>query len=520
MAIAKASSRDRSACRGRLTTRLVAALFAATLAACGKPGVTGSVLPEPAERAGLPWKDVEVRLLRGNLMEELRRLATACRNDTLDEARQRVLESAKTEHDAGAEALRRARATLGIADPEAASPSESSSIHTCLASAEAELGEAKHRYRGLLNQSASRLAAVGVATDSPARALEQLRAVVRAKTESESRRLRDEYLSSQLDQQSNVVLAGGLATDRLCWTVQNKRDLAVQFRGPVVVYNGRPLPESVATRIWGLPAPNQPLRIPNPDSADNDVLLPGASFEACFYGLNARLPLDVVQTYGFSIDNPTRSGEWRVQWQDIQFVSTAGTDDHTGAHHPPKVISVESVFDDRIRQFQSELEEGRLIELLSRSDAARALTQAEGKLLACHAAIDREKGYQDTERVIQAIAAKQNGEFSVDVRMRPILKQLVREPSRLSKWVDEAVATVDRITVARQTHPFGEAFHFSDVAPGRYTLLAKSVNEKAKPKLWLIPIDVDGSINQDLVGATARDKTLRATIEAVLQASS
>ncbi|HVN85280.1 MAG TPA: hypothetical protein VMW17_10585 [Candidatus Binatia bacterium] len=491
-----------------MIARVAVVIFVLALTACGKPSVSGRVLPEITNRAGLPWHDVEIRLLRGNLAEQLQSIAVKYRGELADEARQRVLESAKGDEAASTEALHH----LGAAG----------SPRACLATAEADLAAARRRYDSLLSQLAPRIAALGVTTDSPASAIEQLRGLMQTKLENEARRLRDEYLRTQLQQQSGVVLATGRAMDRLCWSVQNKHDLAVQFRGPIVLYNGHPLPDPVASRIWGLPALEKPLRIPSGNRFDSDILLPGASFETCFYARGGLLPRDLLDNYGLSTDNPTRSGEWRVQWQTIDFVRSTDGENPSANNHdaPPKPIPLQKVFADRIRQFQAESEEAKLIELLSSSQGTQAVRQAEGALLACHRAIEQEKIYQDTTRVIQAIEEKRTGEFAVEVRVRPMLTQLARDPAHLSKRVDETVSMLDRLTVSRQQHAAGEAFQFTGVDPGRYTLVARSTNEQMKPKVWLIPLDVsERGTTQDLIAATSRNATLRSTLETMLQGS-
>ena len=71
--------------------------FFAWLSACAKPDISGSVLPSEAERSGLPWARVDLRLVRGTLEEQLAPLAAAHRAEVEAEAIKRVLESAKGE---------------------------------------------------------------------------------------------------------------------------------------------------------------------------------------------------------------------------------------------------------------------------------------------------------------------------------------------------------------------------------------------------------------------------------------
>ena len=509
---------DRRTRRRRRAALRVAALWFAALAACGKPGVSGRVLPAESDRTGLPWQRVEVRLIRGTLTQQLLQLAARHRQAAAEEARQRVLESAKAELGPTADALRRARAALaGHAGGGDAPNDASASVHACLPEAEARLAAATSAYRNLLTQLAPRLVAVGVPIDPPASALAQLRAVVQARNEAEARRLRDEYLQTQLVQHSDTVLAAGVGMDRLCWSVENKQDVAVRFRDPVLLFNGKPLPRTVAEQIWSLPAKDAPLRIPNRRNVDNDVLLPGEHFDTCFYARGAVLPLETVDAYGFSSASPSRGGEWHVQWQDIVLVAAPTAADGDGTPSDRKALEaapLTTVFTERLRKLDATSEESHLIDALSNSDAARTLQQANATLLACHRAIELEKTYQDAERVVQAIEGNQTSEFGVEVRLRPVVRQLERNPERLARWLAEAEATVNKGTVKRQELGIGQTFQFADVDPGPYTLLAKSTIEM-KPKLWLIPVDVERSVAQDLVGATARNLTLRETFEDV-----
>jgi hypothetical protein len=110
--------------------------------------------------------------------------------------------------------------------------------------------------------------------------------------------------------------------------------------------------------------------------------------------------------------------------------------------------------------------------------------------------------------------------MSVQVRLRPIVQRGLRDPARVAKWIVDARAALDAVTVARQEQELGTAYHFDDVEPGRYTLVATSAIETERPKLWLIPLDVSGSVAQDLVGSGALDIPLRQALEnALLRAS-
>jgi hypothetical protein len=503
-----------------MSWRVVIALVVALgLAGCGKPEVTGSVLPSEAERSGVPWLRVEVRLIRGALMDQLPQLAAQRRNEAMAVAQQRVLESAKAERDARADALHRARAAFVTNAGDGNGSPETDAGSGCLPQAEARLAAAKRDYRDSLTALLPRIAAVGVAADSPERALKQLRAAVQAKRESEARRSRDDYLRAQIVQQSGTVLTTGSKLDRLCWKVQNKRDVGVRFRGLTVLYNGRPLPDAVAQQLWRLPAKQRPLRIPNSLGADNDVLLPGAAFEACFYSRGTALAVDLLRAHGLSATTPTRSGEWRVQWDDIDLVGTpaaAGGGQVAPPRRQPEAVPLVSVFTDRLGQLDAESEESRLIAAITDSDSTRAVSQAELTLVACHRVIAAMKAYDDVERAVQAIERGDTTELAVAVRLRPVLQQLVREPNQLAKWLAEADAFVESQTVARQEQELGQVYRFVDVEPGQYTLLAKSVLEATKPKLWLIPLGVDGPVAQDLVASAARDMGLRKALENVL----
>jgi len=484
-------------------------LGACVAVGCDQSDVGGRVLPKQAQQTGLPWKRVELRLLRGNLIDELPRLAAERRQVVVAEAQRRVLEAAKAERGPKADAFQRARATLG-GDAGSVPEEQAGSLHARLAAAEARLVAARAEYDEMLLDLAPRLAAVGITRDTPARMLAQLRDVVQRQIANEARRLRDEYLSTQLVQQSGTVLAVGVGMDRLCWRAENKRDVALRFRGPIVLYNGRPLPESVADGIWSLPAKDTPLRIPNSRGVDGDLLLPGANFEACFYARGAALPLEALEPYGLASNGPTRVGEWHVQWQDITLVGDAG-DRSSGESG----LSEGMVFADRLRQFEAASEEGRLLRTLGNSTSGRTVKEAEAALLAIHQTIERQKAAQDVERVVQAIEAGKGGTFDVQVRMLPVVQQILHDPEWLEKWFGEAESFIDGRTVGRQEQNLGATYQFANLQPGRYTLLAKSTSDTAKPKLWVIPLEVTGHVARDLDADTAREMTLRKAYEDV-----
>lgn len=175
-----------------------------------------------------------------------------------------------------------------------------------------------------------------------------------------------------------------------------------------------------------------------------------------------------------------------------------------------------AVFANELRQFEAHTEEERLIDALSGSSSSRAVKQAESALVACHRAIEKERAAQQVEHVVRAIEAGKDDDFAVQARVRPILQQVLRDPARLSSWITEVDALLESRTVAQQEQELGQAYRFADVEPGQYTLLAKSAIETMRPKVWLIPLQVNGQVAQDLVAATARDVPLRKTLENVL----
>jgi hypothetical protein len=173
-----------------------------------------------------------------------------------------------------------------------------------------------------------------------------------------------------------------------------------------------------------------------------------------------------------------------------------------------------------LRQFTAQLEETALINALETSAGAGGIARARSALLACHRAIEKDKSARELERVIRAIETGRTDDMSVQVRLRPIVQRGLRDPARVAKWIVDARAALDAVTVARQEQELGTAYHFDDVEPGRYTLVATSAIETERPKLWLIPLDVSGSVAQDLVGSGALDIPLRQALEnALLRAS-
>ncbi len=487
------------------------------LAACGKPAVHGSVLPNAAERSRLLGRRVEVRLIRGELIKELSHLAARYRRDAGPRALERARALLSAEDSERADALQHARAALASMDGSAggtAAPAEgadSLSLRNCPAATEAQLAMARQDYAKLLATVAPRIAALDVQADTPAGAVPALRAAIQVKTANEQRRLRDEYLQSQLVQESRTVLAPGLGMDRLCWSGENRGDVGLRFRGVIVSFNGKSLPDAVAGQIWGLPPQDQPLRIPNGQTAKEDVLLPGAKFEACFYGRGAELSLDIANSYGLAVSSPTRGGKWRVQWRHISLVAVSPDGTQSTQEE-----ALSTVFAGQLERFKAGLEETRLIEAITRSAAARAVKQAEARLLACHRAIEAEEAYQEVERALHAIAEGHTEELAVQARLRPVLQRDLSEPKSVADWVRNSTALVDRRTIARQERELGQTFEFSGLAPGDYTLLAESKPGGSRPKLWVLPIQVEEPVERDLEMATARDMTLAKMLEDIL----
>lgn len=481
---------------------MVISLLGATLLTGCRPTVTGVILPDAAERNGLPWQRVELKLVHGHVMEQLTRLATKYRDEVVSQARQRVLQALQTERAARAAAAQKARADL----PGIANDPSTTSVRTCLPKAEQQLAEARHNYQELLAKLTPRLEALGAPTDSPTESLEYLRQALHTKVDAEATRLRDDYLRAEIVQHSGTVLAGGTGMDRLCWSADNKRDAAVQFRGAVVLYNGKVLPDTLAEQIWRLPAKDRPLRIPGTQGAALDVLQPGAQFEACFFAIGALLPQETVQAYGMS-NPPSRSGEWRVQWKDILFVDAAG---NVGNAPLPKV------FADRLRPWIAQSEESQLIETLTNSEQTRSVSRSETELLACHRAIEQEIAQREVEQAVTAIEAGRDGDTAGDIRMRPVLLELARDPARVTKWNIEALGVINTNTQATLEKSVGAKYTFKDVEPGEYTLLAKPTLDTKKPKLWMINLDVQTGVTRDLVMADARDSSLRTATENIL----
>ena len=487
------------------------------LAACGKPAVRGRVLPATSERIGLPWRRVEVRLLSGQLVKQLSQLAAQYRRDAVPRARERARASLTAEHTTRADALQQARAALasmhgsGDGAAAAANGGDTTSLQPCFSAAEAQLALARRNYDNLLTSIAPRMAALGVTAHTPAHALPVLQTGVQGKIAGEQRRLRAEYLHSQLVQRSWAVLAPGLGMDHLCWKGENKHDIGLQFRGATVLFNGKPLPDAVARQIWGLPPQDQTLRIPNRHPADRDVLLPGTEFETCFYAREAILSLDTADAYGLLASSPTRGGEWRVQWRDIALVAGAAP----GTKSSPAASST-VLFARQLEQFEAGLEETRLIDAMTRSAAARALQQAETALLACHRAMESREAYREVERALHAVEEGRTDELPAQARLRPLVQRDLGEPARLADWIKTAAALLDSGTIARQESELGQSFELAGLAPGQYTLLAESRPAGSKPKLWALPIQVEESVERDLEMGTARDTTLEKMLEDVL----
>ena len=75
---------------------------------------------------------------------------------------------------------------------------------------------------------------------------------------------------------------------------------------------------------------------------------------------------------------------------------------------------------------------------------------------------------------------------------------------------------VQRDTSDRISAELGQTFEFEPIAPGSYTLLAASQPGGTDAKLWVLPIDVQRSVEIDLEMSTARDGTFEGMLEDLL----
>lgn len=499
----------RAATRRWLRPLRWACVLALALTACGKPAVRGRVLPSETERADLPWTRVEVRLLRGRPIERLSELAEQRRSEALRTARESAGSLLAAERQTLADKLAQARAGLGSTAADAANE-DAKSPRRCFAAAEAGLARARRDYDDLLASIAPRIAALGVAADPPQRALPALRAAAQKKVDGERRRLRDEHLQSQLAQRSRIVFAPGRGMDHVCWKGENKLDVGLQFRGAIVLFNGKPLPDAVARQVWGLPRVDEMLRIPNGRSTDRDVLLPGREFESCFYARGARLPPDVAEAYGLAAMSPTRGGDWQVQWREISLVAAQAKDGSPADALPGTILARQ------LDELRAGLEETRLIDAITRSAAAVAVTRAEASLLACHRAIESEEALREVDRALGALESGRTDDPAVQARLRPILEQVLGEPTQLTDWTRKALALVNESTAASKMSELGKPFELPAIAPGPYTLLGESKPVGSRAKLWILPIQVERSVERDLELSGARDGTLLSLVEDVL----
>lgn len=475
--------------------------LATALTACGKPAVRGKVLPNAKEWTDFTWARVEVRLLRGRLIDRLSELAEKHRRGALPRALERARTSLVVEQETLADEVQQARAALASMNVESTG-GEATSPGGCIATTEAQLAAARRDYDELLATVAPRIAALGVVADTPQQAVPELRADVQRKISGERRRLRDEHLRAQLVQQSRTVLAPGFGMDHLCWKGQNKLDVGLQFRGATVLFKGKPLPDAVARQIWGLPRRDEALRIPQVRAADRDVLLPGTEFESCFYSRGAHLAPDVAEAYGLAALSPTRGGDWGVQWRDISLVAAPAAD------AAPEEAFAGTVLAGQLEEFRAGLEETRLLDAITRSAAAGAVAQAESTLLACHRAIESEEASREVERALRVLEEGQTDDPVAQARLRQILEQDLSAPANLADWTKKALAVLKEGMNARQMSELGQPFEFPSIAPGPYTLLAESKPVGSRDKLWILPIDVEESVERDLVISDARDGTL------------
>ena len=487
---------------------MLSLILALPLAGCNAPGVSGRVLPSASDQRSVPWQRVQVTLLRGKLTETLSQLATRQRQAAHLDGYRRVIASAQAERARVGPALQRAREGVraALGDLSFPGPMGAAAARTCDFAVEARLATARYDYETWVRQLTPRLVAAGMSLGSPDVLLAQLRAVLDAKIAAEAWRLHDEYLHTNLAEHSGAVLSSDVAMDRLCWRAHNRGNVAVQFRGLTVLYDNAALPYEDAARIWALPPPGAPLHIPD----TRDILLPGAGFETCFFARHTPLPPNLVARYGFS-PNPSRSGQWHVQWHLTRLVdSTAVTGGMPDADPHPAVL-----FAERLDALVAAADETALLDALTNAEAAVALRQTETAAAACRDLLALEAQYEETERVIAAIEAGTFDEPAVDVRLQSLVQRLLREPGRLAQWIEQAGDFVSTRTVAQQEHPPGAAYAFADLEPGEYTLLAGPAPPTTGSKLWLIPLDVTGHLTQDLIAAAARDQSLQQLFETI-----
>lgn len=477
------------------------------LGACGGPSVSGTVIPTAAERTALPWKFAEVRLVRGRFVQQLAELAERNRESVVEEATELVLAATKTELDATTAALERVRAADMA--PEAGLRGD------CMAPVEVQLRAAQRDYNRLVEGLAPRLRTFGLAgvmaTDLP----ERLRVLLQTRLENEARRLRDEYVRAHFVQRSTLLLATAAGMDRLCWKVSNKSDLAARFRTAQLLYNGKLLPDEVARQVWIVPPANAILRIPA-SGKDQDLLAPGAEFETCLYSRGGAPSAEVTAAYGMAAVAPGRSGDWTVQWQNVELLRSSAEPAATAQAAAPEEVPLTELFAEQLRALRSRSEEAQLIELLTTSAAVRKRQQVESHLVACHRAIELQRRLVDLQQAADALAAGNFADFAVRVRLQPLILQRLLDPERFDGWINEAYDLMSAQTLNIQRPALGDDFEFADLEPGAYTLLARAGIEKVAPKVWIESLQVDGPVRRDLQFATGRSSTLRAAIEEIV----
>ncbi len=504
--------RPRTARNGAIAALVVWLAIACN--ACGTD-IHGRVLPDRREQVRVPWHRIEVRLVRGNVLAALKARIQKRQHDARVEALLRVVDEAKLEQAQQNDELAKVRDALNgrkLSEDFQTSLSGGDIGHACLAVTARQLAEKRREFAEAVAVTAVRLGLADYLSSNLHEVVERLRSNLDEACGREARRLHEEFVRHSLPQRSWTVLASGQGTDRLCWSVENTGAVAAAFSGLRLVYNSHLLPPEVAAGIWGIPEPESVLRIPNSRGVNNRDLLPGERYEVCFYARRSRLSAHLLEPYGFG-PVPTRGGEWQVRWEDVRLGGSTPADRSAGPDggaNPP----LNKVFSAALKRYEDGLPATELLQLLEDSLPGRQVEQAQTMLVLCHRIIELEKEQAETAALIEAAEEDRENDLLLESRLRPAIRARMQEPELRSRWSREGLALLESMTVAKRQHALGDTYRFESIPGGDYTVVAESIDVAGRsPRLWIISVRVDSSVEQDIVLGASHEGTLRAFIE-------
>lgn len=393
----------------------------------------------------------------------------------------------------------------------------------CIPAAEREIAVAKREYVERIAEIAPRMAAFGLDAGEPRLAVDALEAGLVDRLSSEAGRLRSDYLRENVVWHSEVVFTQRVGTpDRLCWSIENVGHLTLLSAELRLLHDGEEVPPEVARMVWGLPPKRGRHSFLTRDGNGEQVrgLPAGQKFERCLYA-TAMIPPDekteVLASHGISRYRPSRRGDWAIRLDAFELTNAAArrASDSSGGWEFER-RPIHQVFESELEGYRTGVEEAQLIHQLSTSPSAQRLHTAEQRLLSCHLTVELQREIAARHRTKQAIEGGATDQPGLAHRLRPIAAAYKRLPERIEASVRKAKALVNANRLATQIASPGDSYTFESVLPGEYTLGGILPAAGGTGMIWLIPIRVEGSVEQDLGKANARAGSLSKVLEEIL----